>query len=225
MDLTSSYADVFPPGVLARYEFLETRNAAAILAATNPEALAQLVQVLRGFALRTSDLLNPGGNESALAARLNGAFRSQGWREGRVDTSIKLQLWLMPYHPDGESDPTLLETETANQGYKVDNVRDRVALDVEWNAKDGNLDRDIAAYRALYDAALIDVGVMVTRTQNDLRELGAALGAPNKILGTTTTTNVEKLRPRVTRGDTGGCPFLAVLICAKTWTGEVDTPE
>ena len=30
-------------------------------------------------------------------------------------------------------------TETVNEGYKVDNFRDRIALDVEWNAKDGNL--------------------------------------------------------------------------------------
>lgn len=116
-------------------------------------------------------------------------------------------------------------TETRNEGYKVDNFRDRVALDVEWNAKDGNLDRDIGAYRALYDAALIDVGVLNTRTM-DLRDLGRQLALDagmtieqaKPILTTTTTTNREKLLPRMTRGDAGGCPMLAVFICAATHT-------
>ena len=66
--------------------------------------------------------------------------------------------------PAGESHPTLEDTEVFNEGYKVDNFVDRLALDVEWNAKDGNLDRDLSAYRALYDAALIDVAVIITRT-------------------------------------------------------------
>ena len=99
-----------------------------------------------------------------------------------------------------------------------------MALDVEWNAKDGNLDRDIGAYRSLYDAALIDVGVLVTRTLV-LRDLGRRLGIESgmsvvqarRILGTTTTTNREKLLPRMTRGDAGGCPLLAVFICTATY--------
>jgi hypothetical protein len=65
---------------------------------------------------------------------------------------------------------------------------------------------------------------MITRTQTDLRALGVELAAAQgwdaararRILATSTTTNVEKLRPRVTRGDAGGCPLLAVLICAAT---------
>jgi hypothetical protein len=40
-------------------------------------------------------------------------------------------------------------------------VKGRVALDVEWHAKDGNLDRDIVAYRALDDAGIMDGAVMV----------------------------------------------------------------
>ncbi len=118
-------------------------------------------------------------------------------------------------------------TETHNEGYKVDNFRDRVALDMEWNAKDGNLDRDIGAYRSLYDAALIDVGVLITRTL-DLRDLGRQLGiqagmSPEKakrILNTTTTTNREKLLPRLTRGDAGGCPILAAFICPATYVAD-----
>lgn len=225
MDLTHSYVGAVAESLLHRYEFIEVRNAAAVLAATNPIEFDEVTRVLEWFRLTTADLLTPGGQESALAARLNDRFRSLGWREARVDTLIRLQLKKLPYRPAGETHPVVVDTETANQGYLVDNFKGRIALDVEWNAKDGNLDRDIAAYRSLYDAGLIDGAVMVTRTQSDLRELarglandaGWTVAEGKKILGTTTTTNSEKLRPRMGRGDSAGCPLLAVLISARTW--------
>jgi len=224
VDLTASYVDHFPDDLRARYDFVEVRNAAAVLQVTNPAAMADVSSVLERFALQPDDLLVAGGNESALAARLNQHFRELGWREGQVDTEITLLLRLLPYRPAGEVEARVVETTTKNPGYLVDNVRDRVALDVEWNAKDGNLDRDLGAYRALYDAGLIDGAIMITRTQDDLRTLGRTLAlaagwtaeAARRILNTTTTTNVEKLRPRLTRGAAGGCPVLGVLICSRT---------
>ncbi len=233
MDLTDSYLLAVPEDVRRRYEFRETRMAARIIAATNPAEFADISSVLRGFALTTGDLVNPGGNESDLAARLNLAFRRLGWREGRVDTRMGLELVIMPFVEAGERERTVRRTEVFNEGYKVDNVKGRIALDVEWNAKDGNLDRDIGSYRALYDAGLIDAAVMISRTQEDLRPLAQRLarsvgGLPpaeaRKRLGTTTTTNYDKLMPRVTRGDVGGCPFLGVFISSRTWEGADNTP-
>jgi len=223
MDLTQSFERCFPADVLARYQFAETRNATTVFAATNPVAFDHVVDALRNFQLRTADLIRPGGQESDLAARANRLFRDRGWREARVDTLIQLSLKRTPLRDAGESTLPDIITETRSEGYKVDNFRDRVALDVEWNAKDGNLDRDIGAYRALYDAALIDVGVLITRTL-ELRDLGRELGLAagmqpeqaSRILNTTTTTNREKLLPRMTRGDAGGCPLLAVFICSAT---------
>jgi hypothetical protein len=215
MDLTNSYQHDFPADVLSRYEFRETRNAAAILRATNPAELIDLVDVLNWFCLETGDITGPGGNESLLAARLNQRFREAGWREGRHDTQITSALLLMPYRPAGETEERVAKTEVTNEGYKVDNVKARVALDVEWNAKDGNLDRDIGAYRALYDAGIIDVGVIITRTQADLRAAALAFDPRSTKFGTTTTTNLDKLLPRLTRGAAGGCPVLAVAITAR----------
>ncbi|HZZ49062.1 MAG TPA: BglII/BstYI family type II restriction endonuclease [Pseudonocardia sp.] len=224
MELTESYLRVFPESVLGRYRVRETRNAAGILSVTNAAEFDELVQVLDGFMLQGEDLVNTGGNESKLAARLNDRFRALGWREGRVDTRVISELRVLPYRPAGEREPTLRYSEVFNEGYKVDNVKGRVALDVEWNAKDGNLDRDIGAYRALYDAGLIDCAVLITRTQSDLRPLaidlarqsGLSDAEANKRLQTTTTTNLEKLQPRLTRGDAGGCPVLAVAISARS---------
>lgn len=230
MELTTSYREVVPESLLEKYEFVEVRNAASIIAHTNPRQFSELVDVLERFYLYTDDLVLPGGQESKLAARLNGSFRRRGWREARVDTEVELALSLTPYGGEGKLED--VRSRVVNEGYMVDNFLGRLALDVEWNAKDGNLDRDLAAYRALYDFALIDGAVLITRTQGKLRELGRHLGRmagmtekdAKKILGTTTTTNTDKLIPRMTRGDAGGCPLLVIAISADTWAGEGVAP-
>jgi hypothetical protein len=232
VDLTSSYVAALSGDARDRYEIREVRNAAAILRATNPLRFADIEEVISNFWVVTSDFVTPGGQETNLAARLNSAFRERGWREARVDVNIKLALKKMPFRSGGETDSTITETEVTNEGYKVDNMFDRIALDVEWNAKDGNLDRDIAAYRSLYDAGLIDGAVVVTRTL-ELRELGQQLGlqagltpkAAKNILQTTTTTNLKKLMPRLERGDGGGCPILVIAICDRTWDNFAIEPK
>jgi hypothetical protein len=215
MDLTNSYQDHLDPLLLTKYDFCEVRNAGAIIASTNPEEWSQIIEVLQWFILTDQDILDEGGNKSDLAARIDERFRELGWREGRVDTLIKLAVKVSPYRKAGETEAKLKETIVENEGYKVDNLKARVALDVEWNAKDGNLDRDLGAYRALYEAALIDAAVLITRTQEDLRRLAVSFNASSTKFGTTTTTNLDKLRPRMTRGDAGGCPVLAIAITAR----------
>lgn len=210
MDLTESYLKVIPEDVRQRYELRETRNAAQILAATNPAEFEEILEVLRDFRLAPNDITQAGGNKSRVAIRLDGEFRKLGWREGWHDTTVKSVLTVMPYAAEGEKTARIIETEVTSQGYKVDNVKGRVALDVEWNAKDGNLDRDVGAYRALYETSVIDGGVIITRTQEDLRGLATRLGV--RRFDTTTTTNLGKLEPRMTRGDAGGCPLLVVAI-------------
>lgn len=214
MDLTDSYKHVLPPGLLKRYDFCEVREAATILSATNPAEFADLVAVLQGFRLRPEDVLTPGGKETLIARRLNEDFRRRGWREGRHDQTVTSKLSLMPYKPAGEKRATVTESEVENTGYKVDNVKGGIALDVEWNAKDGNLDRDLGAYSVLYDLGIVRGGVLITRSQDDLRALGSKLGRPD-FLKTPTTTNLGKLIPRMSRGSAGGCPVLAIAITAR----------
>jgi hypothetical protein len=50
----------------------------------------------------------------------------------------------------------------------------------------------------------------------DLRDLGHRLGR-ERFLETSTTTNLTKLEPRMTRGTAGGCPVLAVAITARCY--------
>lgn len=222
MDLTYSYENVFPEHLLAKYTFLETRNAAAVFLASNPHQFEELLQVLEEFWVYDEDILVPGGNRGTIPARLDKAFEDRDWSAVRVNTEYKLVGKRKSSMGSRVYDVPYLETTVYNDGFEVDNMKDRVAIDVEWNAKDGNLDRDLSAYRSLYDLGLIDVASVITRDHRGIRFLAA-----NKLdsedafrrLGTTTTTNMEKIKPRMTRGDSGGCPLLAVGITLATWAG------
>lgn len=211
MEWTRSYETAVSPEVLARYDFRETRNAAAVISSTNPTAFGQILEVLADFRLTTADIVDPGKNKSKVAIRLDRAFREKGWREAAYDTHIRSVLRVMPYKTVGEKKVEEHETESVSLGYKVDNVMGRLALDVEWHAKDGNLDRDVGAYRAFYDAGIIDGGVILTRSFESIRALSIRLGRAAGF-ATTTTTTIEKLQDRMARGDGGGCPILAVAI-------------
>lgn len=214
MDLTESYKRVLPSRISDRYELREVRDAAAVIKSTNPAEFEEIVEVLSDFKLTKRDILTPGGGKSPLAVRLDETFRAHGWREGQYDRKIVSTLRRMPYRKAGERKAIEERTEVLSEGYKVDNVKGKIALDVEWNAKDGNLDRDLGAYRALYEVGIIAAGVIVTRHYGEIHELALELGR-GRAFATTTTTNIEKLEPRLTRGDSGGCPVLAVAITSR----------
>jgi hypothetical protein len=121
--------------------------------------------------------------------------------------------------PHFAGDEVFIEESEANStSYLIDNLAGtseagRVAVDVEWHAKDGNLDRDLAAYRALYEAGVVSAAVIITTQRLDLRAWAVELlGPETKKFGTSTVTSMEKLIPRLVRGDGGGCPVLAIGI-------------
>lgn len=235
MELTRSWEHEIPDAVRDRYDLAETRNAAAVLRATNPEAFAEMVSVLSGFTLTLEKLTTPGGNKTVVARELDEAFRVLGWREARFDQSLDttLQVFRWSGSPSPERGHTV-STSNKYGGHKVDNVKGRAVLDVEWNPKDGNLDRDLANYISLHEGGIIDVGVILTRVGSELRvvvkdlieQVKAVQVPPERAeawgrrmrkladdpLGTATTSNMGKLVPRLERGDGRGCPILAIAI-------------
>lgn len=213
MDLTDSYLRVIPADVVERYAWAETRNAAAIMAATNPLEFGDLLAVLTAFKVDPArDVAAPGGNESATAALLNRAFRARGWREASYQVSVSSVLRLLPWPEEGETDTEVVEAENDSTSYLVDNVKGRLAVDVEWHAKDGNLDRDVAAYRSLHGETIIDAAALITMVRAELRAWAVDLDRTTKKFSTSTTTNIEKLLPRLRRGDGGGCPILVAAV-------------
>lgn len=122
-------------------------------------------------------------------------------------------------------------------GYLVDNFKNRIVLDVEWNAKDGNLDRDLASYRSWYEAGVISAGVIITKDRLSLLRLARRLWADylatlpadqrdqraQRIpidLTTSTVTAFDKAQMRMRRGVMGTCPVLVVAASEATWNGK-----
>lgn len=238
MQETKTYEEILPPTILSRYGLMETGSAARIIAAICPDELADIVEVLNGFSLTSQLLLSPGGNRGPVPTILDSRFASRGWIEARVDTETK--VYVFPGHNariSAEDNPALYEDNLASRfyqrGYSVDNFKGRIALDVEWNPKDGNLDRDFAAYRAWFDTGVIAAAVLIVRMQDATKNLANIVWdryvldhpefAEERQLvtyGTTTTANFEKARQRILRGDLGTCPILVFGVSERTWDGQ-----
>jgi hypothetical protein len=199
---TSTYDDpiVLEPHIRARWDFLETSSASAVLRSVCPEEWKDITEVLKNFSLNPTRWLKKGGNRGDIAKEIDDMFASRGWREIRVDLETRGVL----ISKAGEIVDRLPPVH--QEGYLVDNFKGRVALDVEWNAKDGNLDRDLSAYRAWHEAGVISAAVLITQDRVSLKKLAERLWKDYQQmvpaneknpklpidLGTSTTTNLEK---------------------------------
>lgn len=235
---TRTYDDpvILDPATRARWTFLETSSAAAVLRSVCPEEWRDITEVLSTFTLDPTHWLKPGGSEGDVAKALNGMFSATGWREIRID--LRTQGILYARGPVGKRGPKVGETvESYQEGYLTDNFKGRVVVDVEWSAKDGNLDRDLSAYRAWHEAGIIVAAVLITRDRKVLEALARRLWDAHQetlpvaervrklpIDTTSTTTNLEKAAMRVRRGVMGTCPLLLAAVTEATWNGKPYTP-
>lgn len=244
MDLTQSWRTELPESVRERYDIIETRNAASMFKASAPALLEEVGMVLDGFYFDVERIVRGGGSKHFISAELDEAFRVQGWREAKFRQQLKTELVLNPYKPAKEKTKTTQTSVSEYEGHQIDNVKGRIGLDVEWNPKDGNLDRDFSNFRSLYEAGVLDLGILVVRRELGMRALWAETIArakeldalkptseawsdrlektPADPLGTSTTSNFEKLVTRVRRGDGGGCPILAIAITTRCYQAPVD---
>lgn len=230
MFVTSTYdlPEVLPAAARNHWAFMESNSAAAVMQAVCPQEWADIVDVLSTYRLDPASWLKPGGNRGDIAAQIDEGFAYRGWCEARLDLETKGIL----YKKDGEK---LRELPPVHQeGYLVDNFKNRIVLDVEWNAKDGNLDRDLASYRSWFEAGIISAGVIITKDRLALLKLArriwgeyqATLDEEARVpglpvdLGTSTTTSFDKAQMRVRRGVMGTCPVLIVAATEATWNGK-----
>lgn len=226
---TRTYDDplVLPTPIRQRWAFIETSSAAAVLRSVCPDEWRDITEVLTEFSLDPALWLKKGGNRGDIAQQIDGMFAARGWREIRVDL-VTQGVLISRTGKEVERLP-----EVHQEGYLVDNFKGRVALDVEWNAKDGNLDRDLSAYRAWHEAGVISAAVLITQDRLGLKALAQRLWNAHQAtvpedsrsaklpidLNTSTTTNLEKTALRVRRGVMGTCPLLVVAATDATWNG------
>jgi len=180
--------DSLPKPILDMYEVHEWKHACAVLSTDFPKEWHDIIHVLSDFRLRKSHMLAAGGGKSPISTAIDSAFYARGWREKRFATKIVV-------------DDASLESPT----HKVDCFKNAVALEIEWSNKDPFFDRDLNNFRLLFDLRAISVGVIITKSDH-LRKIMEQLGIWDKY--GTTTTWMQKLRPRIEGGGGGGCPIL-----------------
>lgn len=228
--------------VRALYDVYSYRHAAAILATSFPDELAEIERALLDFRITTQDIGTPGGNESDIPKKYSRTLRPAGWFESRIqgDLLVRMQEYDEEFLPNGktrknkraEAEPRVIENFI--DGHKIDYVKGRVALDLEWNSKDQTFDRDLYAMRAFHECGLISLGVMVTRSEKlnpvfevvpqltktgepELFKSGKKAGQPKTVRAKygASTTWMGKLLYRLNAGRHGGCPILVFGITPK----------
>lgn len=234
MLLTQTFDDpvVMPASARQAWEYMETNSASAILKSVCPNEWADIIDVLSTYRLDPPSWLKKGGNRGDIPEQIDRAFHDRGWIEARLD----LETRGLVIDKDGRNLRTL--PPVYQEGYLVDNFKGRVVLDVEWAAKDGNLDRDFAAYRSWHEAGLISAGVIITRNRQELLKLARELWFSYQAslphaeraaklpidLATSTTTTFDKAALRIKRGVMGTCPVLVVGANRNTWNGQPYAP-
>lgn len=185
----------FPESFKEKYTIKEWGHAIAILNSEFPEQFSDICTVLENFELRKSSIITGGGGKSNVAGYLDSELDKLGWQEKAFDTFISI---------DGERH----ETPT----HKVDCVKGRVALDIEWNNKTEFYDRDLNNFRLLHSLGAISVGSIVTRATELQTEIFNPLGIGKKY--GSSTTHLNKLIPKIEGGGAGGCPLLIIAVKA-----------
>jgi len=191
-----------PEDIRELYEVHDYNHAAAILRNEFRVQFDDIIGALRAFRIAKQDILDKGGNESNIPKLMSSILRPRGWKEDRMNTEMVV---------DGRT----VSADT----HKVDYLKGKVGLEMEWNSKDQTYDRDIFAFRTFHQHGKISVGVIITRSEK-LNKVFSALGVKDKYGASTTW--IGKLLPRLDAGRQGGCPILVFGITPSVITDWVE---
>ncbi len=175
-----------------KYAFDDRGHAIAILSHDFPQEFKDICDCLNAFVLRKNHIVAGGGQRSEVSKSIDAFLYQRGWREKSFDIETRI---------DGKPIPT--------PTHHIDNFKNDVGIEVEWNNKTEFYDRDLSNFKLLHELCVLSVGVIITR-QSELQTLFNSLGIGKKYGASTTHWN--KLIPKVDRGGAGGCPLFLVGI-------------
>ncbi len=223
-EITASH---FGKNISLKFEIFSYRNAASILRHSYSEQYADVLAALNKFKISKSMIRSPGGSKGPIAVYVDDLF-SKEWEETRITADLNVRLL------DAKKKDRVLSEYTREgflDGHRIDFVKGKVALDLEWNSKDQTYDRDLYAFSAFYDAGAIDLGIVLTRGSSlnnaFFRNLGKVMNKDGsegredvyKKFGASTTW-MGKLLYRLDAGRNGGCPVLAIGITPRCVTDD-----
>lgn len=185
-------AENIPANLQQKYIFDERGHASAILKTDFPREFNDILDALNRFRLCRSHVMAPGGGRSTISQTLDGFFRNNHWIPRTFNVSVSVD-----------------QTPTPFGTHEIDNFKNEIGVEVEWNNKTEFYDRDLTHFRLMHDLRMISVGVIITRT-HQLQPIFDSLGIGEKYGRSTTIW--EHLIEKVNMGSAGGCPLLLVAI-------------
>lgn len=199
-----NWGNIVPSDIREKYELYNVNHAVEILFQAYPAEYHEILESLRTFKIQTKDILSGGGSESQIPKHVSELLRPKGWNEIQISADLLVKL-----HNRQTNELTEKTIKNFLSGHNIDYVKNKVALDLEWNSKDQTFDRDLYAMRTFYECGVISCGVIVTRSEK-LNPIFSKLGIKQKYGAS--TTFIGKLLPRIQSGRHGGCPLLIVGI-------------
>ena len=206
------------PELLDKYEFYNFGHALEILSQAFPNEWEDLQECLNKLEITIDDLRKAGGNESPIPKKFDDVLYPLGWREIRITGDLLVKLYPRRSNQRGRFSDQPFDEKIIKgyiDGHNIDFIKGKVAFDLEWNSKDQTFDRDLLAMRTYFDCGLIEVGVIVTRSE-ELNQIFKNITDKNgnslmKKYGASTTW-LGKLLYRLKSRRNGGCPILAIGI-------------
>ena len=162
------------PDILEKFRFYNYGHALEILHDAFPTEWKEIQECLRRLRLTLADIRQAGGNESPIPKKFDDVLYPYGWREIRISGDLVVKKYpRQSAQRRGKFSDQPYEQEVIEgyiDGHNIDFLKNKVAFDLEWNSKDQTFDRDLLALRTYFDCGLIDVGIIVTRSE-ELNEI------------------------------------------------------
>lgn len=212
----------FSPELCEKYDFYNYNHAIEVLNQAFPDEFEEVLNALSSFQITVEEIKVKGGNESPIPPKFNMMLEPLGWNEIRISGDLFVKIYPRRGEKKGVFSKEATSSKTIQNyidGHNIDFVKNRVAIDVEWNSKDQTFDRDLFAMRTYYECDIISVGIIITRSEC-LNLVFKQLGVDAKYGASTTW--MGKLLPRLDSRRHGGCPILAIGIkpkCIDSWSG------
>ncbi len=214
----SAHEKYIQSNLMKKFEFHNYGHALEILSEAFPTEWKELQTCLCRLSISTEDLSAAGGNETAIPKKFDDVLYPLGWREIRITGDLVVKMYPRKANQRGRFADQPFDEKTIRQyidGHNIDFLKNKVAFDLEWNSKDQTFDRDLLAMRTYFDCGLIEVGVIVTRSEelNDIFHVVTDHnGEPVIRKYGASTTWMGKLEYRLKSRRNGGCPILAIGI-------------
>jgi len=201
-NLGAIQSELFSQKLRDKFEVYEWRHAITILKHVFTQEFDEIDEVLSNFELRKSSIVAGGGGKSKVSGYIDGELYSRDWTEKQFKTSVKVD-----------------EEEFITPTHKVDCVKGKIALDIEWNNKTEFYDRDLNNFRLLYNLKAISLGIIVTRTTRLQTEIFKPLGIAGKY--GSSTTHLNKLLPKIDGDSAAGCPLIVFAVKPEAYVNDM----